>query len=345
MFRSINRALLFLIPALMLTISGCDGPVDLAVEKAVHEMSEIERRIGGNPHTLSTDRVGHYGYGRAPTEEEITGWDIDVRPDGVGLPDGRGSVVEGEEIYQSKCAHCHGDFGEGIDRWPQLAGGIGTLTEERPERTVGSYWPYTSTLWDYINRAMPFQQPQSLRKDEVYSLTAYVLYLNDLVEEDFEVDQDNLAGIEMPNRDGFYEDPRPDSVNELCSNGCRDPASIKITSEASTLALTSTVHIQNGGGDDINIASPVSGSRGKNTYDAACAICHGSGLAGAPIPGNGESGWSTRLQQGRDILLEHVIEGFTGDSGVMPPKGGQLQLLDEDVAAAMDYMLDQAGTN
>ena len=100
----------------------------------------------------------------------IAGWDIDVRPDGVGLPEGSGSVEDGEMLYEMQCAECHGSFGEGVGRYPVLAGGEGTLREERPERTVGSYWPYTSPLFDYIYRAMPFTQPESLSADETYAI-------------------------------------------------------------------------------------------------------------------------------------------------------------------------------
>ena len=125
--------------------------------------------------------AGPLGIGSEATAEMIAGWDIDIRPDGLGLPDGEGSVAEGEGLYEAKCASCHGLFGEGAGRWPVLAGGEGTLDTLHPEKTVGSYWPYASTLWDYIHRAMPYPAPQSLTDDETYSISAYVLYLNDVV--------------------------------------------------------------------------------------------------------------------------------------------------------------------
>ena len=103
---------------------------------------------------------GQYGIGTPATASEVAGWDIDIRPDGKGLPTGSGSVEDGEMMYEEKCASCHGSFGEGVGRYPVLSGGEGTLTEERPEKTIGSFWPYASTLWDYIHRAMPFPQPQ-----------------------------------------------------------------------------------------------------------------------------------------------------------------------------------------
>ena len=176
--------------------------------------------------------AGHFGYGRDATPEEIAGWDIDVRPDGLGLPAGGATAEEGEMLYENQCAHCHGSFGEGVGRYPVLAGGEGTLRESRPEKTVGSFWPYASTLWDYIHRAMPFAMPESLSDNEVYAVTAYVLYLNDLIDFKSELNQDNLASIEMPNKDGFFLDDRPDVSNKRCMTNCKDPAKIEITSEA-----------------------------------------------------------------------------------------------------------------
>ena len=108
------------------------------------------------------------GLGREATQEEIAAWDIDVRPDGQGLPQGKGTAQQGEDIFQERCATCHGEFGEGRDRWPVLAGGLGTLKNDRPNKTVGSFWPYASTIMDYVRRAMPFGHAQSLTADELY---------------------------------------------------------------------------------------------------------------------------------------------------------------------------------
>jgi cytochrome c len=110
-------------------------------------------------------KTGYYGYGEQATAEQIAGWDIDVRPDGQGLPPGSGSVEDGEAIYEEQCAECHGSFGEGEGRFPVLAGGEGSLQDDRPQKTVGSFWNHTSTLWDYIHRAMPFTRPESLTDD------------------------------------------------------------------------------------------------------------------------------------------------------------------------------------
>ena len=160
------------------------------------------------------------GLGRPATDNEVASWDIDIRPDGKGLPVGSGSVVIGEELYTDNCASCHGDFGEGIDRWPELAGGFDTLDSEDPVKTVGSYWPYLSTVWDYVHRAMPFGNAQSLSNDEVYSITAYIMYLNDLVDEDFELSNLNFEEVRLPNEQNFYQDNREDLENVIYSKRC-----------------------------------------------------------------------------------------------------------------------------
>jgi len=162
-----------------------------------------------------------YGFGRPATPQEIAGWDIDVLPDGSGLPPGQGSVAQGEKIYAETCATCHGAKGEGkpMDR---LVGGQGTLATAHPITTVGSYWPYATTLFDYIRRAMPFSAPKSLTADQVYAVSAYVLYLNGIVGEEAVMDARTLPKVEMPNRDGFLSpDPRPDIHEKRCEKDCR----------------------------------------------------------------------------------------------------------------------------
>ena len=300
------------------------------------------------PVKSSTDNAEHalFGLGETATPAQIAGWDIDVRPDGLGLPEGEGSVEDGEMLYEDKCASCHGTFGEGEGRWPKLAGGMGTLNQERPDKTVGSYWPYASTLWDYIRRAMPFPAPQSLTVDEVYAITAYVLNLNDLVDDDFVLSRDNFSTIEMPNKDGFFVDDRPDVKNPRCLSDCLDPATIKIVE---TIAgITPTAHIKEGGTDarayseaETEGEHAAANSAGKTLHDSACKICHGSGVAGAPVTGNSDD-WQARIQQDKARIYQHAIEGFQGESGVMPAKGGQAQLDDNAVKAAVDYMLEKS---
>ncbi len=151
-----------------------------------------------------------YALGKTATAAQIAQWNIDVGIDGAGLPPGQGSVQEGGEIYAARCAACHGDHGQGgpMDR---LAGGIGTLGTKTPVRTVGSYWPYATTLFDYVRRAMPFDAPQSLSSAQVYAVCAYVLYLNRILPADAVLDAKSLARIKMPNRDGFVSAYHPAS--------------------------------------------------------------------------------------------------------------------------------------
>jgi cytochrome c len=146
-----------------------------------------------------------FGLGATATADAIRGWDIDVRADGAGLPAGSGSVAQGKIIYQAKCAACHGANGEGGTA-ARLVGGRGTLASKAPVLTVGSFWPYATTLYDYINRAMPFDRPQSLTADEVYAVTAYTLYMNGIVGADTVLDARTLAKVEMPNRKGFISE-------------------------------------------------------------------------------------------------------------------------------------------
>lgn len=181
-----------------------------------------------------------FGYGQTATPAQIAGWDIDVRGgDGAGLPAGKGSVERGTEVFAEQCAACHGTFGEGEGRFPKLVGGTGTLRDDRPELTVGSYWPFAPTLFDYINRAMPMPAPHTLSADDVYALTAYILNLNDIVPNEFVADRDSLPKVKMPNRDHFvWTDPRPDTMSKPCMNACSDPAGVKIMSTAEGNGLT-----------------------------------------------------------------------------------------------------------
>jgi len=184
---------------------------------------------------------GKYGLGRTALPSEIQAWDIDVLPDGRGLPAGKGDAIVGEEIFANKCASCHGDFAEGVGNWPALAGGFDTLADEDPVKTVGSYWPYLSTLWDYINRSMPFGGAQTLSSDEVYSIVAYILYSNDLIEDDFVLNDQNFSEFNMYNSKGFIVDDRKNSEylnwsKDPCMENCK-PSS-KIVMRASVIDVT-----------------------------------------------------------------------------------------------------------
>jgi cytochrome c len=158
----------------------------------------------------ATDELGGKdGTGRPATDEEIRAWNIDVSSTGEGLPPGQGTVQQGSRLFATKCAACHGPTGvEGPK--DKLVGGQNTLQAAKPVKTIGSYWPYATTLYDYINRAMPFDAPQSLTPDEVYSVIAWLLFQNKVIAEDTVIDAHTLPNIQMPNRNGFVADPRPD---------------------------------------------------------------------------------------------------------------------------------------
>jgi mono/diheme cytochrome c family protein len=161
-----------------------------------------------------------YGIGRVAAPAEIAGWNIDVGRDGSNLPAGSGSVSHGHEVFEQQCAACHGDKGEG-GVGDRLVGGQGTLATEKPVRTVGSYWPYAPTLFDYIRRAMPQNAPESLSNDDIYAVSAYILNLNGLLSADATLDAKTLPTIKMPNRNMFVGDPRPDVKNPECMTRCR----------------------------------------------------------------------------------------------------------------------------
>ncbi len=161
------------------------------------------------PPGISMAEEARYGFGQPATEADIKAWNIDITPTGEGLPPGRGTVQEGGVVYANKCAACHGPTGTEGPK-DRLVGGQGSLTTNQPIKTIGSYWPYATTLYDYIHRAMPLNAPQSLVPDEVYSVVAWLLHQNGIIPATMVIDGQTLPTVKMPNRDGFVPDPRPD---------------------------------------------------------------------------------------------------------------------------------------
>lgn len=214
--------------------------------------------------------------GKAATAEEIQGWDIDIRPDGTGLPDGSGNAFDGEDVFIEKCALCHGEFAEGAGRYPALAGGEGTLDTHDPMKTVGSYWPYATTLFDYIRRAMPYGHAQSLSNDEIYEMTAYILYSSDIIEDDLELNKETLPLVVMPNRDGFIADNRPSVPDgEPCMKNClQSPATI--IGKAAQIGVTPEDTVDSNliktDSDQVTVSEAF--SRGKTVFKNQCALCH-----------------------------------------------------------------------
>lgn len=182
-----------------------------------------------------------FDLGRPALPEEIAAWDVKVMPDGRGLPVGSGDVATGEAKFLEHCAVCHGDFAEGLGNWPALSGGEDTLARKDPVKTVGSYWPHLSTVWDYVHRSMPFGQAQTLTPDETYAITAYILYSNFLVDDDFTLSNENFLDVQLPNADGFIVDDRAETeypvfTGDPCMSDCK--ADVQITMHASVLDVT-----------------------------------------------------------------------------------------------------------
>ena len=151
-----------------------------------------------------------YHVGRPATTDEIKTTDQFMAPDGTGLPPGKGTAADGRDIYSKRCARCHGAQGQGDEEGP-LAGGKGTLTSAKPLKTVGSFWPYATTIYDYVHRAMPFDNPGLLDANQTYAVTALILHLNGIIGEKDEMNAQTLPKVKMPNRDGFVKDNRPDT--------------------------------------------------------------------------------------------------------------------------------------
>ncbi|WP_299671838.1 c-type cytochrome [uncultured Roseobacter sp.] len=208
-----------------------------ALEQQVAEVQAAASVMakGGSVTAPAPHRDGRYGLGRAAYAEEIAAWDVDVLPDGRGLPEGSGDVWTGEEVFVEQCASCHGDFAEGVDNWPVLAGGFDTLADKDPVKTVGSYWPYLSTVYDYVHRSMPFGGAGTLSADETYAIVAYILYSNDMVEDDFVLSRDTFMDVEMHNAEGFVVDDRPELEYaewraEPCMENCKEEVEITMRS-------------------------------------------------------------------------------------------------------------------
>ena len=186
-------------------------------------------------------QLAKVGLGRPVLPEEIKAWDIDLRPDGLGAPLGKGDVKKGEELFHAQCAACHGEFGEAVGRWPVLVGGKGSLKHDNPEKTIGSYWPDASTVFDYIRRAMPFGNARSLSDDEVYAITAFLLNMNEVVKDDFVLSNENIGKVKMPNAGAFYDDDRTTAEKhfwaEPCMKNCKT-GEVKVTGRARVIDVT-----------------------------------------------------------------------------------------------------------
>lgn len=153
---------------------------------------------------VGSDPLNSPALGRIAPDEFIRAWDIDIFPDGTGLPKGKGNAVAGKKVYEQHCLSCHGKDGRG-NTAEELAGAEHDLIDNPPDKTIGSYWPYATTVFDFTRRAMPLNRPGILTDDEVYEVTAYLLFLNGIIKEKQEINEKNLASVVMPNRNGFIQ--------------------------------------------------------------------------------------------------------------------------------------------
>ncbi len=320
-------------------------------------------------YAVNTQEKKGFTYGRTPTKNEIAAWDIDVMPDGTGLPEGKGSVEEGDELYEAKCVSCHGDFGSGGGGYPSLAKGNAyegqkTLTHQRinpddegPIRVFGTYWAHASTLWWYVKTGMPHPAPMSLSNDEVYALCAYILSINEIkidgeeLDDDYVLDRAKFLKIEMPNKDGFvpnidgknglenvrafYHDPSNYGNGTRCMKDCFEgkakiqPITIEMKEFNPPLSKVKDLPKEGEGG-----AAKV--TEGQKIYEKSCAVCHGNDSMGAPNLGNKEA-WAKVMKQGMDTVLKNAISG----KNAMPPRGGT-SLKDDKLKLAIEYMYSKS---
>lgn len=335
-----------------------------------------------------------FNFGRKATQDEINAWNVDVRPDGEGLPKydtksgkpiigkdkkpiiAQGSVEFGEELYDEKCASCHGDFGAGGKGYPTLSGGsISSLKLQRldpadmnpnptgPFKTIGTYWPYASTLFWYIKDSMPFTNPKTLSNSETYALVAYLLSVNNIkidgkeLDYDFILNKANFSKIKMPNENGFYPNvDTPNDPKQGVKNITKFLANAKnygigtrcmkdcIKGKVSDLVL----RIKHDLSEDAN--QPLSTKRdlpkakdsetssvGKTIYEANCKMCHGNKAIGAPVLGDKDA-WAKVVKQGMKKVYHNALNGINA----MPPKGGHPDISDEDIKKTVDYMVESS---
>ena len=300
--------------------------------------------------------------GTPATKAEIKARNIDVMPDGTGLPVGKGNIDDGEELFNKHCAMCHGDFGAGGKGYPTLTGGdhdslknqLLKSGDEPPERTIGSYWPYATTLFWYIKTGMPFPHPMSLSNDEVYSITAYLLNVDEVTFKDGknieELSNKNFMNIKMPNRDGFIPNVDVPNGAQVMKKYLSNPKNYGTGTRCMKNCIKGKVPVVRIEGGSLNnyIKPPLSevrdlpkekptanagGGKGAKIYEETCKACHGNPAIGAPVVGD-KKAWAKVIAKGKETLYKHAIHGFNA----MPPKGGNTALSDADVKATVDYM-------
>ncbi|BAK72562.1 c-type cytochrome [Arcobacter sp. L] len=340
---------------------------------------------------VNTQKVKDSNIGRVATEKEIRVWNVDVRPDGTGLPeydmkegevvlgdDGKpkkaeGSVELGNELYDAQCAMCHGDFGSGGKGYPTLAGGskeslkiqrLNPADEhpnpDTPVRTIGSYWPYATTLYWYVQDSMPFPHPKTLTNSETYAITAYLLSVNNItidgeeLEDEYVLDKEKLMKVVMPNHDGFYpevdtKDPRDGVKNmtallsdpKIYGTGTRCMKDC-IKEDTNNLLMKINFDLTANANQPMSVERSLpkvedsSVQPGQAEYEASCSACHGNAAIGAPVVGD-KNAWAKVTEKGIDKVYHNAINGINA----MPPKGGT-DLSDEKIKEVIDYMINSS---
>ncbi|RXJ70168.1 sulfur oxidation protein SoxCD [Halarcobacter ebronensis] len=342
-------------------------------------------------HVNTQKVVGKYNYGRTPTKTEIAAWDKDVMPDGTGLPEydvkqgkivlddegkpkkAEGSVEWGAELYDEQCAMCHGEFGTGGKGYPPLSASTASTASlknqllnpadenpgvEPPVKVIGTYWPYASTLFWYIQDSMPFPHPKSLSNSETYALVAYLLMENGVkidgvaLEDDFVLDKEKFLKIKMPNADGFYpnvdtpenpkkgvenikaflSNPKNYGTGTRCMNDCikGDVPVLRIKNELNDFNPPASTERswKEVGAKEV--------SQEQKNYETYCAACHANDAIGAPVVGNKDA-WEEVVAQGMDAVYANGLNGINA----MPPKGGS-DLSDEDFKKVVDFMINSS---
>lgn len=293
-----------------------------------------------------------FNLGVDATQKQVKAWDTDVRPDGKGLPEGSMIVEQGAEVYSAKCATCHGEFGEGVDKFPILSGGEGTLSlhpesggDPGPLKTIGSYMPYIAPLFWYVQTAMPLSAPKSLSNSETYGILGYLLQVNGVevngveIEDDTVIDAAFIKATHMPNEKGFeYNNLRvPDTKNSRCMTNCLDETKLEISRIITDATITEPEF-----GEERYYYGEIKKNNetheaGKAEYEASCAGCHESGVAGAPKVGDKEA-WTDIVAKDFKTVLANAING----TGAMPPKGGAMDLSDESINDIVKYMINHS---
>ncbi len=294
----------------------------------------------------------NHHFGKRASKAVLKAWNTDVRPDGKGLPSGKMSVEKGAQVYAAKCASCHGDFGEGVDRFPVLSGGIGTLKlhpktggDPGPLKTLGSYAPYITPFYWYIHTAMPLSAPRSLSNSEVYGILGYILQLNGIkvngkdIEDSTIIDRKFIKAVHLPNEKGFeYNNLRkPDTHNTRCMKNCIDSSKMTVMHIKTDATVVSPPFGEGRYSFKDNSKKASKDSVGETIYKNTCAGCHDSGIAGAPKLGN-KADWAHVRKESLKDVFKHAIKGFEA----MPPKGGDMKLKDEDVKSTVKYMMEKS---